>query len=82
MQNGANLAFSKLCAICLHQVGEHVSSACTQHSSKVYNPKEERHKADTAEAHDTVDDVTVRQLYFHVLPRPSYVIRGQPKQST
>lgn len=71
-------------AVCLHHVGEHVSSKwqfAQKHSGKVQDLKEERHHTNTTETNNTVDNVTVRQLYFHMLPRLSYIICWQPEQS-
>lgn len=50
------------------------SSMFPSASSKVYNSKEERHKTHTTETNNTINNVTVRKLHPHVLPRLSHVI--------
>lgn len=39
-----------------------------------------RHEEHTTEAHDAVDNVTIRQLHSHLLPGLSDVVRRKPKQ--
>lgn len=57
------------------------SRECRRRSGEVDESKEERHDAHAAETDDAINNVTVRELHAHVLPRLPHVIRGQPEDA-